>query len=193
MQTNTNLKRRDSGEESSKNMPQYPSPTRTKNKGHPICFHNLPNINFPNPSFPRINPHNNNLPYNKWVPLILHLYTYTLSPLSPLQNCSKIDLNRKWEPLPYYGQTKPTKSQVGLARGQPRTIQEGSGSVLSRFGSDRWLPASKGIEDAAGFLKCQIHWTLGVHPWWPPSFAQLEAIPTTYGSSWRTLGILMRA
>ena len=35
--------------------------------------------------------------------------------------------------------------------------------------------------------KCQIHLTLGLHPWWSPSSARLAAEPRVCGYSWRRL------
>ena len=152
-----------------KNIPQYTSPTRPL--GRPInILPQPPQYQLPQHHLPNINPHINNLPYNnKWVPLILHLCPHSTSPLSPSGTVQKWVQIWSETHLPYYGQTKPVKIQVGLAGCQPRPILEGSGCVLILSGSERWLPASKGTEATAGFWKdfkkeCQIHWTLGVHP-----------------------------
>ena len=177
----------------SNNKPQYTTTTRPLGRSIQYAAKTSLISTFPTSTFPTLTPTTTTSPTT--TPSLPSLTLSSFSSQELLKNRSQSEVR---PPLPNrYWQTYPVKSQVGLTGSQSRTIQEGSSSMLSWSGSDRWLPASKGIEAPAGFRKdfkkCQIHWTLRVNPWWPPSFAQLAAVPTTYGSSWRRLARLMQA
>ena len=109
METNVNLKRRDSGEGSSKKICPNTPPQQDPRKAHLPWCHNLPIINLPH----RLN---HNLPQST-----SKSSSYSISSLThPLLSLLSITLYepvsiRNETPFSHYRQTNPAESQVGLA------------------------------------------------------------------------------